>query len=85
MKTIKILEEDELKDKLLDTECIISDEICNLISDYHEFVKNNPRPEDDEDESPEANKWWNENIELQTKYEKIICKKIYKYLVEDEE
>lgn len=78
MKTIKVIDEDELEDKLLHTAYLISDEICELSDAIIKFHKKYPQ---DDPMGPALPEWYVELYMIQDKFEKKIAKSIYDYLM----
>jgi hypothetical protein len=86
MKTIKVIDLEELEDKL-GTEPyndIISDEICNLASEIGTFNIKNPQPAYKEDDEQPYDDWLEKRAVIEGKYEKAILDKIKKYLIEND-
>lgn len=87
MKTIKVITEEELKEKLKETTGIISDELCELCAELIRRIEKVGLPPHVINETGERDKWdiWEEKLKyfaLQDKYEKIIYNKVYEFLKE---
>lgn len=84
MKQIKVIDEEELKNKLIDTVAVISDELCWFLDEIrYKHKKYGFLPGDATDEEFDAYDKKTKFYELTDKIEKKIMNKIYKYLKEE--
>lgn len=84
MKTIKVIEADELEEILFEYCDVISDELIGFLSEYEKTLLPT-KPKDIEDESDQANAWWSKYSELIDKHENIVKKELLKFLLKEDE
>ena len=88
MRIIKAIQidnlENDLEEALFKYSDILSDELGYFAHKFNELNKLRPT-EDIEDESPEAEAWWDKRMKLIDKHQDMILKKILKVLMEESE